>query len=53
MEAANDAAAIARAHVIFAHGIGSGYEMWDGERLVHREEHEPQYAYGAARWRVS
>jgi len=37
MRAKDDAAAIARAKVIFAHGIGSGYEICDGERVVLRQ----------------
>ena len=41
LHAENDAAAIARAIVIFAHGIGSGSEIWDGDRLVLRHGHGP------------
>jgi hypothetical protein len=37
MRAESDAAAIARAKVIFAHGIGSGYAIRDGVRLVLRQ----------------
>ncbi len=33
----DDAAAIARARIIHTHGIGSGYEIWDGQRRIHRE----------------
>lgn len=36
MYAEDDAPAIAKAKVIFAHGIGSGYEIWEGQRLVFR-----------------
>lgn len=39
LEAADDAAAIATARVIHKHGIGNGYEIWDGKRSVHRETH--------------
>jgi len=46
MEAKDDTAVIARAHVIFAHGIGSGYEIWDDGRLVHREARRAD----VARW---
>jgi hypothetical protein len=41
MRAENDAEAIARAKVIFAHGIGSGYTIRDGARLVLRESRLP------------
>ncbi len=41
MRAENDAAAIARAKVIFAHGIGSGYTIRDGARVVLRESRSP------------
>ena len=36
MRAADDVAVIAKARIIHAHGIGSGYEIWDNKRLVHR-----------------
>lgn len=39
MQAENDAAVMARAQVIFDHGIGDGYEIWDGKRLVLRSVH--------------
>jgi hypothetical protein len=35
LEAADDAAAIAKARVIHAHGIGNGYEIWDAKRRIH------------------
>jgi hypothetical protein len=41
MDAENDVMAIAKARVVFAHGIGSGYEIWDGKRLVLRHTHTP------------
>ncbi len=45
MMAADDAAVIAKAHVIHAHHIGSGYEIWDGPRLVDRVMfHSQKYA---------
>ena len=37
MDWPDETAAIARSHVIFANGIGSGYEIWDQEWLVYRE----------------
>ncbi len=37
MVCASDAAAIEQARRIHRHGIGKGYEIWDGERLVYRE----------------
>lgn len=36
MQAADDAAAIAKARIIHDHHIGSGYEIWNDKRLVHR-----------------
>ena len=39
LEAEDDAAAIAKARIIHAHGIGNGYEIWDGQRRIHRETH--------------
>ena len=36
MMAADDAAAMAKAAVIFAWEVGSGYEIWDRNRLVQR-----------------
>jgi hypothetical protein len=41
LRAESDAAAIARAKVIFAHGIGSGYAIRDGARVVLRESRSP------------
>ena len=38
MEAADDAAAVAKARVVFATGIVGGYEIWHEKRLVHRED---------------
>jgi hypothetical protein len=37
MMCASDTAAIEEASRIHRHGIGKGYEIWDGERLVYRE----------------
>jgi hypothetical protein len=36
LAAEDDATVIAKAHVVFASGMGSGYEIWDGTRLVRR-----------------
>lgn len=36
-EADDDASAIETARRIFRSGIGNGYEIWLGDRLVHRE----------------
>jgi hypothetical protein len=45
MQAADDAAAIAKARIIHAHTIGSGYEIWDDRRLIHRVTFSaPKYA---------
>lgn len=35
----DDADAIATAHTIDFPNIGAGFEVWDGQRLVHREWH--------------
>ncbi len=40
MGCASDRDAIARARVVHAHRIGSGYEIWEGERMVARITHE-------------
>ena len=37
MEAAGDVVVIARARIVHRCGIGSGYEIWDNTRLVHRQ----------------
>ena len=40
-EAADDQAAIRQADKELRSGIGKGYEIWQGERLVHREIYRP------------
>lgn len=37
LTAADDAAAIAKARVVFATGLIHSYQIWDVERLVHHE----------------
>lgn len=37
MRCANDDEAIDEARRIHRHGIGKGYEIWEGDRLVYRE----------------
>ena len=39
MECACDEEIITRARRIHSHGIGKGYEIWEGERRVHSETH--------------
>ncbi len=39
MLCACDEDVIERARQLHRHGIGKGYEIWDGERLVHTEIH--------------
>ena len=53
MACANDRDAIAKARIIHSHGIGSGYEIWEGERLiarVTRERSGPLQARGTPRF---
>lgn len=38
MVCADDAQAIEKAREIHTHGIGNGYEIWQGARLVHIEK---------------
>ncbi len=37
MEAPDDAQVIVKARLIYTQSFGSGCEIWDGKRLVHRE----------------
>jgi hypothetical protein len=48
MEAADDAAAIAQASSLLAHSIGGSFELWAGERLVHRTKPAPHQGYGTS-----
>jgi hypothetical protein len=53
LDAADDAAAIAKAHAVYATGLLSEYELWNDKRLVHREHinrpRAPQDAAGSVR----
>jgi hypothetical protein len=49
LDAADDAAAIAKAHAVYATGLLSEYELWNDKRLVHRAQiNRPQAPQGAA-----
>lgn len=37
MESPDDAQVIVKARLIYMQSLGSGCEIWDGKRLVHRE----------------
>lgn len=39
MEQDADRTVIEEVHRRNAHGIGAGFDIWDGERLVHRHRH--------------
>ncbi len=38
MDCAQDQLAIEKARELHTHGIGAGYEIWEGERHVHTEK---------------
>jgi len=38
MDCAQDQLAIDKARELHTHGIGAGYEIWEGERHVHTEK---------------
>lgn len=39
MRSPSDDVVIEQARHLHSHGIGMGYEIWDGERLVHTQTH--------------
>ena len=38
MDCAQDQLAVEKARELHTHGIGAGYEIWEGERHVHTEK---------------
>ncbi len=45
MEAADDAAAIAKARVIFATGLIDSFEIWEDHRLAYRQSRKHASVY--------
>jgi hypothetical protein len=45
IKATDDEAAIAKARVIFDSGLITRYEIWNGQRLIHRETRRRGSAY--------